>query len=832
MISNSEFQNMNTPDGGVNVPGFEFLNVFTGFNNLILWYPRPGMTRDGRPKTDKVPCTILQDPEPDGRTHYDIDHTNKKYHMSADNAAGWCVYGRQKYGIDFGVGLSLSADDPYIFLDFDKCVETGPDGSPVWNATVIDALNRFPGAFVETSYSGTGLHIIGSGAIDSDLKTRCEGFPGEIYSSGRFVALTGNSAQGNPLTGIDGVIQPYMTSYDWQKRNTTVDGTVVEYKDVADPRYTFEGDDEELLQAMRRSKGSNKTQFGQAVHVWDLFTDEQDEIAKYFPASGRDDGLPYDRSLACASLMGHLAYWTGRNTDRMQRLFKQSELYDPEHHSAKGDRHIRRMISLSLEKQTSVYDVVKSGKSDNKEVEYSGDTFLTVPEQIEHFAGCVYVIELDRILTPEGMLLNQSQFNSSNYGGYVFQMQSDNQGGTTKKAWEAFTMNRSHRFPKANGTYFNPADPTGHIDRMKNVNVWIEPVIDTVQGDPTPFIDHIRKILPNGDDADILITWMQGAARYRDKKIAWSPVIQGAEGNGKTIIADILKNVTGDKYFHIARPEHIGKEQNGWLHNKRLVFVEEIHVNDRRELLDALKPMVSNKHVEIRDMGVKGTTRRNYANFMFFTNFKDAIPINVDSRRYCILYTAQQSRADMVRDGLYDPDGETSVYFTNFINWLENENGYEIINNYLLNAPIRNEIYDPVKSRHVAPKTSSTEEAYLESLTGVERDIIDAVNEYTELEYNGQKVATQGAIGFRGGWIDTARVIELTGSKMNTRTLNKTLVKLGYTKICRASYFTCDRVKGNLYFKGDISRFKDMTPAQITQEFKRVGNNEFNQILG
>lgn len=825
MTLNSDIHNMNTR-GVVSVPGFEYLNAFSGFNNLIIWYPRPGMKKDGTPKVDKVPCQIQTE------TFENIDHTNKAFHMDVVTAVSWCVYGREKFGVNFGVGLSLSAADPYIFLDFDKCVDYTPDGSAVWSQCVTDALQRFPGAFIETSYSGTGLHIIGSGTIDIDLKTRCKDFPGEIYSAGRFVALTGHQAQGSPLTSIDGVIQPYMQGFGWERREVTADASTVEYTDLADSRYTFEGDDDELLHAMQRSKGSNKTQFGQAIHVWDLFTDNQEEIAKYFPSeTARDDGLPYDRSRACAALFGHLAYWTGRNTDRMQRLFKRSSLYDPEHHSKHGDRHIKLMLSVALQNDSGVYDVVKSGKSEKTEVDWVADGFLTVPEQVEHFAGCVYILELDRILTPDGMLLNQSQFNSSDYGGYVFQMQSDNQGGTTKKAWEAFTMNRSYRFPKANGTYFNPADPTGHIDRMKNVNVWIEPVIDTVEGDPTPFIDHIRKILPNGDDADILITWMQGAARYRDKKIAWSPVIQGAEGNGKTIIADILKNVTGDKYFHIARPEHIGKEQNGWLHNKRLVFVEEIHVNDRRELLDALKPMVSNKHVEIRDMGIKGTTRRNYANFMFFTNFKDAIPINVDSRRYCILYTAQQSRADMVRDGLYDPNGETSVYFTNFINWLENENGYEIINNYLLNAPIRNEIYDPVKSRHVAPKTSSTEEAYLESLTGVERDIIDAVNEYTELEYNGQKVPTQGAIGFRGGWIDTARIIELTGSKMNTRALNKTLIKLGYVKICRASYFTCGRVKGNLYFKGDISQFKGMTPAQITQEFKRVGNNEFNQIL-
>ncbi len=800
---------------------FEYLNSFTNYNNLIAWYPKPGKTKDNRDKIDKVPCVILDNPDEYGRTFYDIDHTDKRYHMSVENIIAWVQYGRERYGVDFGVGLSLSTDDPYVFVDYDKCLING-----AWNEFVTDAVQRFAGAFLEVSYSGTGLHVIGSASLDPDLKTRCKGFPGEIYSAGRFVALTGNQAAGNPLTSLEGVIQPYMSAYGFEKRTVTGDAGNVQYTDLSDPRYTFEGSDDDLLHTMQRSSGGDQTKFGEKIHVWQLFTADLDALSKFFaPETARDDCLPYDRSRACQALMTHLAYWTGKNTDRMQRLFRRSALYDQEHHTAHGDRHIRLMIDVSNNSCSKVYDILK--KTEKTKNDYAGDGFLTVGQQIDHFAGCVYVVGLDRVLTPDGLLCNQSSFNSGPYGGFVFQMDVDNQGGSSKKAWEAFTMNRSHRFPKARGIYFDPGREPGYINEDGNVNTWVPPIINTAGGDPSPFIGHIRRILPNGDDAEILLTWMQAAARYTDKKIMWSPVIQGAEGNGKTIIAEIMKRVIGNDYFHIARPEHIGKEQNGWLKNKRLVFVEEIHTNDRRELLDALKPIISNKHVEIRDMGIKGTTYPNFANLMFFTNHKDAIPVNVDSRRYCILYTAQQSLEDMVRDGLYDRDGETSSYFSAFVNWLENQDGYNIVNNYLLNAPIQNENYDPVKTRFRAPKTTSTESAYLETLTGLQRDILDAINEVHEI---GQNYTIQGARGFRGGWIDTAYISEMTGTRINTKTLNKTLKELGYEKITRASTVTCNGIRGNLYYKGDLSIFQNMNVSQITQQYKRVGNNDFDSV--
>lgn len=780
------------------------MNVFDGFstyNNFINWYPK--LRPDG--KYDKVPCVILPEPDERGRPHREIDQMDRNLHAGVSTAVQNAEYGKQKYGIDYGVGLCLTPDDPYIFIDYDNCY----DPATGWNNFVTDAVQRFPGAFTEISHSGTGFHVIGSGTIEPDLKTRVRGFPGEIYSHSRFVALTGTHAAGNPLVDITAAVVPYMEHFGFTKRDIAGDGNnAVEYVDQAVPEYTFQGDDEQLLHAMQRSRGSASTIIGDKCHVWDLFTGNADKIARSYPATAvRADGLPYDASEADQALFAHLAYWTGKNTERMRRLFKRSKLYRPEKHDLHCERHIRMSVNRANTGCNAVYNIpAKTGKSVNP-VEL-GDTFLSIEEQKVWFAGCTYLFDLQAVVNTDGTVLDQAQFNVM-YGGKYFQMDYENRS-PTKKAWEAFTENRGYSFPKCLKSTWNPNEPSLCVNNEGVFNLWVPPVIKTTPGDATPFIQHVYKILPNGDDAKIVLTWMQCVARNPGKKIPWAPVIQGGEGNGKTLLSDVLKHAVGYEYYHLLRPTQIGKEQNGWLSRKFLVVCEEIHTEGRRELLDTLKPLVSNEDTEIRDMGITGITQRNFANFIFYTNFKDAIPVTLDSRRYAIFYTAQQSVEDLKRDGM------TEEYFIWIRDWIKN-GGQEIINDFLINHPIVASEY--IKYR--APQTTSTQEAIEESLTAFQEAVLEAVNLQTVIPMNGSNVIINGATGFKNGWIDTAylkntELFDLHSLPRSPKAINQRLKELGYSKICRSSRRTYNGIQRTLYYKGDRN-FKNLPDTEITE---------------
>ena len=123
-----------------------------------------------------------------------------------------------------------------------------------------------------------------------------------------------------------------------------------------------------------------------------------------------------------------------------------------------------------------------------------GYQYLTATQQLEHFAGCVYVRDAHRVLTPppDGAMLKPEQFKAT-YGGYLFAI--DSQGHKeVKNAFEAFTESQSHNFPKAHGTCFRPELPPGQIIQEEGrtlVNVYVPAPTDATPGDVGPFLAHL-----------------------------------------------------------------------------------------------------------------------------------------------------------------------------------------------------------------------------------------------------------------------------------------------------------------------------------------------------
>ena len=73
--------------------------------------------------------------------------------------------------------------DGFACIDIDHCLDEC--GCP--DARALRVLDAFPGAFVEISQSGSGLHIFG--IADPAPGVSCGEF--EFYSRDRFIAMTG-----------------------------------------------------------------------------------------------------------------------------------------------------------------------------------------------------------------------------------------------------------------------------------------------------------------------------------------------------------------------------------------------------------------------------------------------------------------------------------------------------------------------------------------------------------------------------------------------------------------------------------------------------------------
>jgi hypothetical protein len=675
----------------------------------------------GNGKMDKLPC--------DHRTcDVFVKGMDWQRDPSAWTTAENAIALVSQLGNQFGVGFLFTESDPFWFVDADNCLM--PDGE--WSPVAIDLGQRLSGAAIEVSQSGKGLHIFGSGVVPRHAcKNIAAGL--ELYTESRFVALTGERTVGSASFNVAAAMTPLVDHYFPPK--VTMRGD--EWTTEPTNEYTSPGDNDVLIQKAINA-GSAASKFGNKASFADLWTKNTPVLADcYAPdASSHDE---YDGSSADAALAQHLAFWTGCNCEHMLNLMWCSGLVRDKW---ARDDYLTRTITNAISLQSVVYTAGRVSVEpvaplvSNEPSITTGYQFLAAQQQVEHFAKCVYIQDMHKVFTPTGALLNESRFNAT-YGGYVFQLDGEASGKITKKAWEAFTESQVIRYPKAASTCFRPDLEPGELVEDEGrymVNVYVPVETPRMTGDITPFLTHLAKLIPDTHDRLIILSYMAALIQYKGVKFQWTPLIQGTEGNGKTLLTRCVAFAIGRQYTHMPKANDIDNKFNGWILNKLFIGVEDIYVPDhKREVVEALKPMITNTELEIQLKGVDQITKTVCANFILNMNDKAGFKKTQNDRRFCMFYTAQQCVSDTVRDGM------GGNYFPDLYNWLKS-GGYAMVADYLDRYDIPKEL-NPAGQCHRAPMTTSTLEAVANSLGGIEQELQEAIDEDRP--------------GFAGGWVSS-----------------------------------------------------------------------------
>ena len=652
------------------------------------------------------------------------------------------------FGEGFGIGYVFVEGDGYFFLDIDHCLINGQ-----WSDLAVGLLAKFPGAFVEVSQSGTGLHIIGryQGVIEHSCRNQELGL--ELYTGGRYCALTGTHENGNTETDCTDALQSVVNEYF----TPTVITSLSIDNWTTTPREDWSGpsDDEELIALARAQKIKASNVFGKKPTFDDLWTRNIPVLTIAYP----DEKRPYDCSAADAALANHLAFWTGCDCERIERIMNLSGLKRNKWVDHKS--YLYRTITMAVRGCKNVYNRPKTMQINKS----TGLRILFQDEQIEHFKGCVYVCDIHRVFTMDGKLLKPEQFKVV-YGSYIFSMTANNDK-TTKDAWEAFTINQGVQYPQADSLTFRPDRPTGELFNKEGkvfVNSYVDIPIDRKQGDVSPFLNHLNKVLPVKSDADIFLAYMAAVVQHKGVKFQWCPLIQGVEGNGKTLFTRCVSHAVGERYTHYPKADEIGGKFNSWLQGKILIGVEDVWFpKDKTTVIENLKPLITNNKLPIEQKGVDQVTAHICANFMLNSNHKDSITKTKNDRRFCVFYSAQQQYEDLARDGM---DGD---YFPNLYKWLRLD-GFKIVTEYLNTYEIPDHL-NPAGSCNRAPITSTTGEVLQRTMGGFEQEIIEAIE--------------QDRPGFAGGWVSSialSRLAETLRYRVNTIKRFETITDLGFIK--------------------------------------------------
>lgn len=244
---------------------------------------------------------------------------------SSTDAATWTTFAKalaahRRGGFD-GVGYALSAADPYVALDLDHVLEDGVV-SP-WAQRIVAEID----SYTEISPSGTGLRIMVRATLPPGARRRGQL---EAYDRARYVTMTGNHVAGTPATV--------------EHRQAAVDALHArelarpERPQSTTPPRPVDLDDRELL--IRAVRAANGDRF---AALW------EGDLSAY---GG-------DRSAADLALCAHLAFWTGRDPNRVDRLFRLSSLmrdkWDERHYST-GETYGQRTVATAIASCINAYE--------------------------------------------------------------------------------------------------------------------------------------------------------------------------------------------------------------------------------------------------------------------------------------------------------------------------------------------------------------------------------------------------------------------------------------------------------------------------------------------
>ncbi len=164
---------------------------------------------------------------------------------------------------------------------------------------------------------------------------------------------------------------------------------------------------------------------------------------------------------------------------------------------------------------------------------------------------------------------------------------------------------------------------------------------------------HIAHLLPREDEQRMLLDWLSWVVQHPGRHVNYAVLLQGVEGDGKSFFGELLRAVMGVSNVSMANANTVIKSDfTEWSYGQCVLCIEEIRLAstrgvDKWDAINKIKPFITNNIIEVHPKGKAQYNVVNTTNYMLFTNFKDALPLDENSRRYLVLFSRWQRKEDL-----------------------------------------------------------------------------------------------------------------------------------------------------------------------------------------
>ena len=153
---------------------------------------------------------------------------------------------------------------------------------------------------------------------------------------------------------------------------------------------------------------------------------------------------------------------------------------------------------------------------------------------------------------------------------------------------------------------------------------------------------HVELIIPDPEYRRLFMEWAAWIVRNPGLKVLWAVFLKGVEGDGKSVLGNMMAQAMGYENVGIISPETLaGSNFNDWAVGRCVNVIEELKMqgHNRHDVYNKIKPLITNPRIEVHGKGKASMTAVNTVNYIGFSNHIDALPLDDKDRRQFVLFT-------------------------------------------------------------------------------------------------------------------------------------------------------------------------------------------------
>jgi hypothetical protein len=233
-----------------------------------------------------------------------------------------------------------------------------------------------------------------------------------------------------------------------------------------------------------------------------------------------------------------------------------------------------------------------------------------------------------------------------------------------------------YRVPTINGRRYTPGnDPLYRENGALYANTYAEHEIPELPEKTIPrdkrnverVKRHINHLLAEEREARLFLDWLSWVVQHPGKHANYAVLLQGVQGDGKTFFAEMMRAVMGVSNVTMLNAHILHSDFTDWAAGQCVACVEEVRLineHNKFEVLNRIKPFITNNIVEIHPKGKPIINVKNTTSYLLFTNYKDALPLDDNERRFLILFSRWQNRDAILNFEAENPNYYTELYAT------------------------------------------------------------------------------------------------------------------------------------------------------------------------